>query len=154
MHRALVFALIAAAGAGGCRSVTDPWRPASGPVPAGLAASFEPLTAADSLLGGRSAVTAAGDSVVVVATGNVRRCGGVAVNAGVEGDALVVTNVLTFPAGVPCVAIAYAPEPFRVVVRGVPRGRYTVIARERSQTEAGGSEFRERELARRPVTVP
>jgi hypothetical protein len=120
-----------------------------------LPAAFRPLTAADSLLGGRSAVTAAGDSVVVVATGNVRVCGRLAVSAGVDGGALVVTNLISFPPeGIACLAVAYGPEPFRVVVHGVPGGHYTVIARERSQTQVGRAEFRERELARRSVTVP
>ncbi len=153
MRRHLALALLAV-GAAGCTPVTDPWRPAVGPVPAGLPAEFRPLTAADSLLGGRSAVAAAGDSVVVVATGNVRGCQPLAVSAGVDGGALVVTNLLTFPPeGLACLAVSHAPAPFRVVVRGVPPGRYVVVARERSQTRAGGAEFRERELARSSVTV-
>ena len=153
--RLLVFVTaVALAGAACSNAVTDPFYSTSGPVPAGLPASFQTLSRTDSLLGSRSLITAAGDSVAVVATGAGDNCSIQTANAGIFDGTLVVTRLDSIPpGGLNCLANALGPTPFKIVVHAVPSGRYTVVLRERFQVQAGGSEFRERELTRGSVAV-
>lgn len=154
MRLAPALAVLALLGTACRGSVTDPFRPVSDPVPSGLPASFRTPSAAESRVDARARVTAAGDSVVVVATGAGTSCGLRLARAGVVDGVLVVTILHSLPAGGRnCLAYAPGPTRFKVVVRAIPFGRYAVAVRERLQKQAGGSEYEEREITRQAVTV-
>lgn len=155
MRLAPAFAVLAFVVGAACRgSITDPFRAVSDPVPSGLPASLRAVSTAESRVGGRASVTAAGDSVVVVATGAGGGCGPRLARAGIVDGVLVVTRLDSIPPqGLICLAIARGPEAFKVVVGPVPPARYTVAVRERFQTQAGVSDYQEREITRQAVTV-
>lgn len=153
MRAARAFAALALLAA--CQeATTEPFRPVSGPVPSELPASFRLLSAADSLLRGHPSVTAAGDSVTVVATGTAGGCSFRSARAGVRDGVLVVTRFDSIPpGGLYCLFSTPGPATFKIVVRPVASGRIAVTVRERLQAQAGASAYQERELARRTVTV-
>lgn len=143
-------AALALVGAGCHESVTGSYYPATGPVPSGLAVSLRGTASyADSLPGG-PAITAAGDSVVAAAVLSTSGCSDYTARAGLADAVLVVTIVDSLTSRI-CDLGMHATT-FRAVVRPASRGRYDVALRTRIVSPRQTP--REREIARRSVTLP